>query len=334
MHALKYMAFAVITMSFYPLVIIYGAPMGPFTYTLIATTFSAICAIIGMIILLKVKPYLKQDMRVYFSKLGTDDFLQLGIIGICNALTHVFFLFSLQIMSSGGAAIIFEIWPILAMFLSTFLITKKWDKIEIKHYVYALLGLCGVILIGVADTRESSLSHSALENAWFSDTFFTLGGAVLAFMAAIMSALFVVFRVEYSNKLKTVSNNLSNDIDATIIGEAICRISTLPPLILAIIVMPPEYGEINLTTLSSAFFIGVFALYFTNMAFTIAVLKSTTPLIQIVWYFVPVLAIIWLSLFNLSTITLYILIGMAMVIAANFMISSERFLKRKKMPGK
>ena len=252
MSATMFMLVAVLAFSLYPLIMIYGMPMGVSLFLLTALAFSTIIAFIVQWVYLRKKTMAKAAMSSYFANAGFDDYLFLGIIGFTTVLTHIFFLMSLELMSKVGASIIYESWPIFSMFLAPLIIRKAWKyRLRIHDYFGALLAGLGIVLISLSDQGHELEGYNSLAEIFYSLDVYSLIGAILALMGGIMLALFVNFRTEFSNRLQKSSEHLNDTMTVCIIGEFICRAASLPFLILAVVFIP-EDGTTTLTTVLAA----------------------------------------------------------------------------------
>ena len=59
-------------------------------------------------------------------------------------------------------------------------------------------------------------------------------------------------------------------------------------------------------------------------AFWYAIIATRRSTINVLWYLAPMLAVVWLSLLGLAQVNLPIVVGAALIIAANIMVSRRQ----------
>lgn len=320
MTAFISMIVATILGSLYPLAAVFGIEQfDPFAFVFLASLISFLSSLFfvyGWVLRQGTKDRVVEAINM----IREEHYILILITGACTTMCHIFFLLSLGLMSKAGAAIIFETWPILTMFLAPLLIQKVWIKLRVVHYFLSLFCLIGIILIGLSD--QSHLSKIPLESVAAFDlmlqqlNFEALLGILLAFLGSITCTLSAIYRGEIS---RLWEETLPNGLLRVSISECLTRLVGLPFAILCYLFLG-EPTQLNLTTLLAVSFIGVFTFTGVNILYTFALMKSPSSSINIMWYLQPVLAVIWLQLMGLSPITSLILTGMILIVFSNVIL--------------
>ena len=321
MAAYGYMFLSVLMFSLFPLAMALGSLYGAIWFLLLALTVSAILSLVCYALFIMRRPQVHGAFKAYLKQASLEDYLFMAFASLCAVLNYVFLVFAMNLMSSAGAAVIYETWPIFSMFLAPLIIRKAWSKARPIQYVLAGAALIGILVISLGEQNMSlaEMFHPAeIAKTMNEVDLYRMLGSVLAFFGGVMLALFVNMRTEISNRMKQFHNDLSNDIDTTVAGELIVRCGSIPFVLMALAFMPLEDRVMNEAVIAPA--IGVaLILYFGNMAFTMALLKTSSAAIHIMYYIVPALAVFWLALFGLAEINDTITAGIMIIIAANLL---------------
>ena len=170
------------------------------------------------------------------------------------------------------------------------------------------MGWLALSVVGVA-LVSGGASDSSTDGHWSPDFGMPLLAAILAVTMLSLGMTLVS---------KSVSE-LEQHPDAPILASLIARIggvaTTLPVVFL-------DYSSISFSmeNISYVLFYGVVILTISNFAYYKGVALSDTHLINVIWYVTPVLSIIWLALLGYGTVTQWVGIGAAFIIAANIML--------------
>jgi drug/metabolite transporter (DMT)-like permease len=66
-----------------------------------------------------------------------------ALTGISSAINHICFIFALMLTSKIGATMIYETWPIIALWLAPVLVPKGENGIRLADYIFGLLAVLG-----------------------------------------------------------------------------------------------------------------------------------------------------------------------------------------------
>jgi len=195
----------------------------------------------------------------------------------------------------------FELYPLGVIVFSNFLLYR--EKLSRAKLGWLALSVVGVVLV------SGGASDSSPDGGWSPD----LGTPLLAAILAVSMLSLGMTLVS-----KSVSE-LEQFPDAPILASLIARIggvlTTIPVVIFG-------YASVSFSfeNVSYVLFYGIVILTISNFAYYKGVAISDTHLINVIWYVTPVLSIIWLSLLGYGSITRWVGIGAAFVIAANIML--------------
>lgn len=305
---------AILIWSLYPLAVSFALKdMDEWDFMLSIITVCFVCSIIvGAIYLFKEKKF-KQIIEIQ-KNLPKQAYFMGIIAGVSGMLCHTFFIWALSLAHKGGVSLIFKSWPIIAVIATPFIMKKVWKNVSLKDFMICLLALCGVAMIILSDKNiDIDVMGNSIGGSWDYKVFV---GYILAFVGGYMVAIGSVTQaalVEYYSDLK-------DDFGAALVTQVFHRGVSL---IVAIIFFY-FFKDANIAfsiTWPPVIFVGLFVLIFGASLYTYSILKSDSPTIHIMYYFVPVLAVLWLWIAGESTINIWILFGGALIVASNIYLT-------------
>lgn len=240
--------------------------------------------------------------------------------GLAIYLGSVFFLFALQLMSKAGATMIAEMWPAMAIFIAPILIRKDWERIRFIDIAMLFVCIIGVVFIAASEAEQSFsdfIAHPFFFNA--EADFENYLGVVLAALAAYCWSFSNVSRAHFANSLPQEFRDEYLEGGVTIREAIFTYIVTYMMVIPFVFILLFFMGEgISITPKSivPAVMNGLF-LTLTSCLYSYALLKSNNPNINVLWYFAPLLASVWLVVFGFSRATDMIVIGGGLILVAN-----------------
>lgn len=306
--------------SFYPLMNAFGTLyVSPIMFSVInhATTI-LMCSIVVSIIFKGPQKAFAVVMEFFNLPKGV---MAIGLFsGIAIYMGGLFFIFALQFMSSAGATMIAEMWPALAVFITPILIRKNWEKISSLDLYMLIVCLVGVVFMAASEKGQSF-------SEFISSPFFLQGGhefveymgVLMAVLSAYCFAFSIVSRAHFANSLPQDFRDKYFNGGVTI-KEAMYTYIVVylasSPLVIVLLLFMENASGFNIAALAPGLLNGIF-LTITSSLYSYALLKSDSPNINILWYFAPLLASIWLVLFGFSEATEMIILGGALIILAN-----------------
>ena len=298
-----WMMFSVFTWSLYPLVGVWGTDtLNIFEYVM----FAGLISVFFSYLFFKCIPAKGKKINMpRFLDLDFKTKKEIIIGSLLGMLSFVSLLGSFQFMSRAGATIIFEIWPILVMFISPFFIQKAWEKISRRDYIFSFLSLVGIVIITFPEFQTdifTSVTHWTQYGILLLPLF---GGICMAFSSAL--------KARASHQLEIKDSPMASLLLVQTYFGFFSALATIP----FILFWPDKESVYTWQNIGGVFFVGFVIYTLGNLAYTHALLRSSKSNIVVLWYLVPVLSVVWLWLAGETEITPYIILGSGFIISAN-----------------
>lgn len=231
---------------------------------------------------------------------------------ITSIACHGLFFTALTFSHKGAVSLVYEIWPIIAVVATPFIMRKEWKPVGLQEFIISIFSLIGIGFIIIShENIEFSLSQGT--NFFDADfNYLSLLGYVLAFIGAYCCALSIVTKGAVTEYFQP----LNDDMATTFISEVYSRVLAV---IILLIAFPfySQYFDFGNIHIASSFFVGFVVMIMGGALYTVALLKTDRVTIHIIYYLVPVLAVIWLWLMGKTTISMGLFIGGAIIILCN-----------------
>lgn len=320
MNSVLIMVAAAFIWSLYPaLIAVSGNSIGAVSFVLLVHVFCGVSAFLFALPKIHNKKETWAKFITYAKDMDQDQWMFLMMVGLVSTLYNLCFVLAMDMASRIGAAVIIESWPIIAMFLAPILITKKWDKIRGRDYVVGILALIGVSIIMIQGRPPKTSRVEELQSFISSDMIGMIGSGI-ALIGSICLALSIIFRAEVSQKISILLAHKGKfDLRCSFIGEVICRLAALPSSLLLLWIFP-EDTFVTWSGAGYALAAGVLIFNLGSVAVTLALLRSTNPAINMLYYLSPVFAVVWLYWLDLTQLNYGVLVGGLLVIAANLLV--------------
>jgi len=233
------------------------------------------------------------------------------ISGLAGILCHTFFIIALGMADKGGVSLLYESWPIIAVVATPLMMRKRWKEVSLVEFVVSIIALIGVAIIILSDDSiDFGLNNSKILTA---ETDYTsLIGYILAFSGAYMCAILVVTKGVYAENFK----EMNDDMGATIISEVFSRGISMILMLIAFFFFK-EQLSFEAINWPATFYVGFVVFVVGGALYTYSLLRSDTPTLHIMYYFVPVFAVVWLWVANETTINFGLFIGGGIIVACN-----------------
>lgn len=313
MHAFLTMSLSVLLWSLYPLgAVVALKTMSGYELVAIATFFSVLGSLIAAMIHFK-KGQLAEIIAIH-KNVNKTFYLQAFASGATNVMCHGMFFLALTLTHKGGASLLYESWPIIAVIATPFLMRKAWREVSFRQFMVCLVALFGIgLIIFSNDEIDFTLKPGTLGQK---TDYTALLGYVAAFVGAYACAICVVLKgvvAEYFEKA-------SNTIGATIISELYSRGISM---IIILALFPFAIGEMNFDTVNwgASIFIGLTVMVVGGILYTYSLLKTDNPTIHILYYMVPFLAVVWLWLAGETDVNTGLFVGGTIVILCNIYLA-------------
>ncbi len=240
--------------------------------------------------------------------------------GLSSAINHTCFLFALLQTSKIGATMIYETWPIIALWLAPALIPKGWNNVRIADYVFGLLAVLGGIFVIAAGNRDALLALDIHILQHIDPV--KLQGYALAAIGSIGVAISTVLRRRVTKALRQQHND--DLLLATYLSTGITRLAALPVFVLMMVALQDHTAmqsgmDINGFLLAAATGIAVHLLG--SVSYVISLLKNPDPVIPVPDFLAPILSVLWLVLLGYDGLTDFAVIGGLCIISANLLVT-------------
>ena len=316
MQAITIMLGAAFLWSLYPLMIAYSdGRIGGALMVFIIHISCGISAALFAFIKVRDRANSWKNIVAVTKTLQFEHWMYLMLIGLASTLYNFCFIYAMEVGSKIGSAIIIEGWPIIAIFLAPLLVTKSWKKVTVFDVVAAFVALGGVALIMIEDSKN--ISNIFATDAGLPTNIII--GSAAALMGSLSLAASVVLSSEVSNRLsKYVLKEKKHSLACAFIGETIRRIVALPSSAILLFAFAEDMYT-DSAGIALSVIIGVVIFCIGSAAVTLALLRSSSSTINMLYYASPILAVVWLYLAGLGTVTPLIVTGGCMVVMANIL---------------
>ena len=250
-------------------------------------------------------------------------YIMLMLSGLSGVLCNSFFFWALDLAHKGGVSLLYEAWPVIAVIASPILMRKAFKEVSFKEFSIGLIAMLGVGIIIFSDENISFEFLSSNLNQ--SPDYSVIGGYILAFAGGYMVAINAVSQAAYSEYF----SELKNDFGATLINQVMGRGVSMIFAFLLYLYFSDDTAP-YIVDWPPVIFIGFGILILGTSFYTFGLLKSEKPTIHILYYFVPLLAVIWLWLAGETSINFGLIIGGAIILGSNIYLAY--IARDKKIP--
>ena len=238
--------------------------------------------------------------------------------GTAAAINHACLMFAFLKTSKVGATIIYETWPIIALWLTPILVVKGWEQVRRMDYIFGSLAVIGIAFIISADARDAvlHLDLAVLKNADPDK----MTGYALAFVASIGVCISTMLRRRVT---KTLKEKYKGDLLlATYLSSGLTRMAALPVIAVIFFMLHQSGAKVfAIETLPLALFTGIAVHLLGTVFYVFSLLKNPNPSIPVPDFLAPIMAVFWLYAFGHSGVTDFAIIGGLFVITANLLVT-------------
>ena len=233
-----------------------------------------------------------------FSKLHKKDILPIFLLGFFGVTVyHLGLNYGEQYISASAASLIIATSPIFVVIIAAVFLKEKITK---KIILGILLSLAGVLIISVA-----GIPNNAVEITYMT-------AAVAVFIAALMSAYYTTT----GKKLLARYSALSLTVYAIVLGS----LGLLPFISTSLF---DQVSSLSLSGWSAVFFLALFPTVIGYVLWYVALEQKSASEVSVYLYFIPVLSTI-ISFFLFQTpITLFFILGGALVILGLVIVNKK-----------
>ncbi len=288
-----YMMLSVLCWSLFPLLGVWGVEkVGVFDFILWSYAVGCLASFVTLKILTAKDP----PAAKMAGRLKAD--VVLGCLA--SFLSFACLLFSFLSFSRAGAVMVFESWPVLAVFLAPLLLQRGWSKIARRDMLFSALALTGLGFLMIPEAHHLTPLQLFLP---------LLGGLLMAAGSMLKSRV--------SQALADKKRPLAALLRVQTIFSAGVTLFALPCALL----WPHHHGAPDKATLIIVVFTGLAVHTLGNVAYTQGLLRSSKTAILALWNLMPPLAVFWLWRAGEGHITPAIVLGSIFIITASLMMT-------------
>jgi len=318
--------------SLFPLVGVFGTDeVSGFAFAGLSHFLSAFVSVAGAV-------WLSRHLNCYSLKSMFHDFrrdrvaLRQAIAsGTVNYLSHAFLFVSFAYISKASATVVFEAWPVLAVFFLVALARnspntkEKNNKEPIGARVYflsmvAFLGLF-VIMAGDLESMSGSAGFAELVNSRDAQV-----GLVLAILSAVFMAYSVALgrntRVFVEHRFGNCNGRLA-ELNRALIASAATKVFGALGFVLTIPFVPEMLPSIAVMGAESWGWVvlnGVIIVTIGSLTYREALARTNRVELAILWYTTPVFALLWLWLIGGESLSAPVGVGALLIVSANALL--------------
>lgn len=294
-----YMLLSVVIWSLFPLVGAVGVQqLSIFDYILWSYVVGFIIS--GLCYLAAPQRY--KESLPHLEKLEPRVWGEMAFAWLAAIISFACLLKSFSLISKAGAAVVFEVWLIIAIYILPVMLKKSWGSISRRDRVFSLLALAGVafLLIPEAKTLTAPLPYLFLP---------LLGG--------IFMAIASVIKPKVAPRLENKSAPLISLFRIQALFSGGVAVLCLPFALL----FPDKVSVFNAQSLFAIIFTGVVIHTLGNILYTIGMLRAPKGNVVVLWCLKPIFVVLWLWLAGQAAVTPTIILGGLFIITASMMVT-------------
>jgi drug/metabolite transporter (DMT)-like permease len=284
--------------------------MGSLEMILVVYYFSGFGALLLGLYYLWKKRLFKKAIEIN-KQLPRQAYIYALVSGSAGVLCHGFFIISLTMANKGGVSLLYESWPVIAVVATPFLMRKTWKEVSLTEFVISLIALIGVAMIILSD-ESINLKEGEAKLLGGGMDIVSLGGYILAFAGGYMCAVLVVTKGVFSEYFLGLKNNVA----AVFMSEIYSRTISMVLMTVVFMVVGDKF-DFATVDWGAAFYIGFVVFVVGGALYTFSLMETDRPTIHILYYFVPVLAVVWLWGAGEATINMWLFIGGGIITLCN-----------------
>lgn len=301
-----YMMFSVLCWSLFPLLSAWGVnQLGVFDYIF----WTYVVGLIASWGLMRVTPGYSAVKNLSVRKLPRGVLFEIFVGCLTVLLSFACLLKSFAYMSKAGATVIFEIWPVIAMYITPLLIRRGYSKISRRDIGFSLLAFIGVAFLMYPEVQKSG-------NIFICEG--SLCYVVLPLIGGMLMAIASVVKSRVSHTLENKKFPIASLLRVQVFFSAGVTLLAIPFMLF----FPQDVHSVYTPqAIAGVVFIGLFIHTLGNISYTLAVLGSKKSNIVVLWYLMPIFSVIWLWLAGESKITSFIVLGSIYIITSNLIMT-------------
>ena len=327
-----FMLVSILLYSLFPLVGVFGTvEVSGFAFAGLGHVLSAAVSIAGAV-------YLSRGGECYNLHALVRDFradrvaLREAVLsGVVNYLSHAFLFVSFAYISKASATVVFEAWPVLAVF---FLVAfardftgqgrkRRTEPIGARVYFLSLVAFLGLIVIMAGDLRTQDGATGWAELLQSRD-------AQIGVTLAVLSAVFMAWSVALGRNTRLFVEHryghcrgTAAELNRALIASAATKVFGALGFALTIPFVPGIVSGIagmGAETWGWVIVNGVVIVTIGSLTYREALARTDRMEIAILWYTTPVFALMWLWLAGVEALTITVGVGALLIVSANALL--------------
>ncbi|WP_339862091.1 glycine betaine ABC transporter substrate-binding protein [Thalassospira alkalitolerans] len=222
------------------------------------------------------------------------------------------------------AILIFEIWPIMFLFIDTIFRRGK-DKIGLNDYIFSGAAFAGFVVLTAPNMDFAD--WILLEGAMFK----TVGLAFLGGAAMATNCFFRMKCMDGWEKVSADKNRPLTDFKKGLLTETFARSIAAPIFIVVLLFTQPVIPDIGITNILLIAFVGIFVLALGSLLYDLSVFQAQNASIGVLWYLMPIGSVVILSIANGRLMTQYEAVASVLIVSSNIFIALRYPLKSSLM---
>lgn len=327
-----FMLISIFLYSLFPLVGVFGTgEISGFAFAGLSHMLSAAVSLLGALMLSGTST--EYGFRRLFHDLREDRsaLRQAVLSGISNYLSHALLFVSFVYISKASATIVFDVWPILAIFFFVALARPLGDvalgtkpaTIGKRVYFLSLVAFLGMVVIMLGDLNLYDLLNDV---RGMSSLFDAKIGLVLAILSAVLMAYSVALgrntRLFVQDKYGSCESH-SAQLHLALLASAATKIFGALGFLLTIPFLPnffPAVTSMSAIAWGWVVFNGAVIVTIGSLTYREALARTDRVELAVLWYTTPVFALFWLWISGVESLTVAVGLGALLIVSANALL--------------
>ena len=233
-------------------------------------------------------------------------------VGFTFALSQLCLFTSFFFLSSANSVIVYEIWPIFAMYLAPLLMGKGSTlKIRNRDMVFTVIALVGVLIVLYPEFNSELFTNNEQGSLY---PYFILA---LPFFGSIFMALTSNLKTGFSASILDKKNPMLS----MFLAQMMAKVYTIPLLGICAFLFSDGNSTYTLYGILAILFIGGVVQAIGGLLYSWSVILSKTGIVTSLWYSMPVITVFIFWVTGMSEVTEYAILGAIAIIGCNLLIS-------------
>ena len=329
---LLFMLTSVFLYSLFPLVGMFGTHnLSGFAFAGLSHLLSALVSVAGAVWLSRHVDGYRLASLVHEFRKDRVALRQAIASGVVNYLSHAFLFVSFAYISKASATVLFEAWPVLAVFFLVALARNPpntseknvREPIGARVYILSVVAFVGLLVIMSGDLQSMGGTEGFAEIINSSDV-------QIGLLLAVLSAVFMAYSVALGRNTRVFVEQRFGDckgglaeLNRALVASAATKIFGALGFVLTIPFVPeilPSMTAMGVESWSLVILNGVVIVTIGSLTYREALARTDRVELAILWYTTPVFALLWLWLIGGESLTIEAWVGAFLIISANALL--------------